>query len=84
MEASAGVPTATKARAGTDALTRILECDPENERALWERADRLYQGGDLSEAMGDLHRLLALDPSNQKARQFKALILEKLGEKGWS
>lgn len=66
------------------ALTRILECDPENERALWERADRLYQGGDLSEAMGDLHRLLALDPSNQKARQFKALILEKLGEKGWS
>lgn len=66
------------------ALTRILECDPENERALWERADRLYQGGDLSEAMGDLHRLLALDSSNQKARQFKALILEKLGEKGWS
>ncbi len=66
------------------ALTRILECDPENERALWERADLLYQGDDLSEAMGDLHRLLALDSNNQKARQFKALILEKLGEKGWS
>ena len=66
------------------ALTRILESDPENARALWERADLLYQDGSLSEAMGDLHRLLALNPGNQKARRFKSLILEKLGEKGRS
>ena len=66
------------------AFTRILESDPEDISALWERADLLYQDGSLSEAMGDLHRLLALESGNRKARQFKALILEKLGEKGWS
>ena len=66
------------------ALTRILESAPENARALWDRAALLYQARSLSGAMGDLHRLLALDPGNQKARRFKALILEKLGEKGWS
>jgi hypothetical protein len=34
--------------------------------------------------MGDLHKLLALDPGHRKARQFKALILEKLDGEGWS
>jgi len=33
--------------------------------------------------MGDIHKLLALNPGNQKARKFKALILEKLDTKEW-
>ena len=66
------------------ALTRILEADPDNARALWERADQHYQSKQLADAMGDLHKLLALDPGHRKARQFKALILEKLDGEGWS
>ena len=66
------------------ALTRLLEADPDDARALWERADQHYQSKQLADAMGDLHKLLALDPGHQKARQFKALILEKLDGEGWS
>ena len=65
-------------------LTRILEADPNDVRALWERADQHYQSKQMADAMGDLHKLLALDPGHQKARQFKALILEKLDGEGWS
>ena len=38
---------------------------------------------EMGEAMADLHALLARDPSHKRARQFKALILEKLDDKGW-
>jgi hypothetical protein len=34
--------------------------------------------------MGDLHKLLTLNPGNQKARKFKAEILEKLDTKEWN
>jgi len=37
----------------------------------------------LGDAMGDIHKLLAINPGNQKARKFKAQILEKLDTKEW-
>jgi len=66
------------------ALSRILEIDSEDEGALWERAEAHYEAKKLGDAMGDIHKLLALNPGNQKARKFKALILEKLDTKDWN
>ena len=37
----------------------------------------------LGDATGDIHKLLAINPGNQKARKFKAQILEKLDAKEW-
>ena len=37
----------------------------------------------LGDAMGDVHKLLAINPGNQKARKFKATILEKLDDREW-
>ena len=65
------------------ALSRILEIDSEDEDALWERAEAHHDSKKLGDAMGDIHKLLALNPGNQKARKFKALILEKLDTKEW-
>ncbi len=65
------------------ALSRILEIDSEDEDALWERAETHFETKKLGDAMGDIHKLLALNPGNQKARKFKAMILEKLDAKEW-
>ena len=64
-------------------LSRILEIDSEDENALWERAEAHYGSKKLGDSMGDIHKLLALNPGNQKARKFKAMILEKLDTKEW-
>ena len=65
------------------ALSRILEIDSEDEGALWERAEAHHESKKLGDAMGDIHKLLSLNPGNQKARKFKARILEKLDSKEW-
>ena len=65
------------------ALSRILEIDSEDEIALWERAEAHFESKKLGDAMGDIHKLLAINPGNQKARKFKAKILEKLDAKEW-
>ena len=65
------------------ALSRILEIDSEDETALWERAECHFEEKKLGDSMGDVHRLLALNPGNQKARKFKAKILEKLDTREW-
>jgi len=65
------------------ALSRILEIDSEDEAALWERAECHFEEKKLGDSMGDVHRLLALNPGNQKARKFKAKILEKLDTREW-
>ena len=65
------------------ALSRILEIDSEDEIALWERAEAHFEAKKLGDAMGDVHKLLAINPGNQKARKFKAQILEKLDAKEW-
>ena len=65
------------------ALSRILEIDSEDEIALWERAESHFESKKLGDAMGDIHKLLAINPGNQKARKFKAQILEKLDAKEW-
>ena len=57
------------------------EIDSEDEGALWERAEAHHDSKKLGDAMGDIHKLLALNPGNQKARKFKAQILEKLDTK---
>ena len=64
-------------------LSRILEIDSEDEDALWERAEAHFETKKLGDAMGDIHKLLALNPGNQKARKFKAMILDKLDAKEW-
>ena len=64
-------------------LSRILEIDSEDEIALWERAEAHFKDKKLGDAMGDVHRLLAINPGNQKARKFKAEILEKLDTREW-
>jgi tetratricopeptide (TPR) repeat protein len=64
-------------------LSRILEIDSDDEEALWERAETHYETKKLGDSMGDIHKLLALNPGNQKARKFKAMILEKLDAKEW-
>ena len=64
-------------------LSRILEIDSDDEDALWERAETHYETKKLGDAMGDIHKLLALNPGNQKARKFKAMILDKLDAKEW-
>ena len=65
------------------ALSRILEIDSEDEIALWERAEAHFETKKLGDAMGDVHKLLAINPGNQKARKFKAQILEKLDTREW-
>jgi len=65
------------------ALSRILEIDSEDEIALWERAEAHFEDKKLGDAMGDVHKLLAINPGNQKARKFKAQILEKLDTREW-
>jgi tetratricopeptide (TPR) repeat protein len=65
------------------ALSRILEIDSEDEIALWERAEAHFEAKKLGDAMGDVHKLLAINPGNQKARKFKAQILEKLDTREW-
>ena len=65
------------------ALSRILEIDSEDQAALWERAECHFDDKKLGDSMGDIHRLLALNPGNQKARKFKAKILEKLDTREW-
>ena len=65
------------------ALSRILEIDSEDQAALWERAECHFEEKKLGDSMGDIHRLLALNPGNQKARKFKAKILEKLDAREW-
>ena len=65
------------------ALSRILEIDSEDEAALWESAECHFEEKNLGDSMGDIHRLLALNPGNQKARKFKAKILEKLDTREW-
>ena len=65
------------------ALSRILEIDSEDEGALWERAECHFNSKNLGDSMGDIHRLLALNPGNQKARKFKAKILERLDTREW-
>ena len=55
-----------------------FEIDSEDQAALWERAECHFDEKKLGDSMGDIHRLLALNPGNQKARKFKAKILEKL------
>jgi len=65
------------------ALSRILEIDSEDESALWERAECHFDEKKLGDSMGDIHRLLALNPGNQDARKFKAKILEKLDTREW-
>ena len=65
------------------ALSRILEIDSEDERALWERAECHFNSKNLGDSMGDIHRLLALNSGNQKARKFKAKILERLDTREW-
>ena len=67
----------------TMTLSRILEIDSDDEAALWQRAEAHFEINKLGDAMGDIHKLLALNPGNQKARKFKASILEKLDEKEW-
>ena len=64
-------------------LSRILEIDSDDEEALWERAETHYETKKLGDSMGDIHKLLALNPGNQKARKFKAMILDKLDAKEW-
>ena len=64
-------------------LSRIIEIDSDDEKALWERAESHFETKKLGDAMGDIHKLLALNPGNQKARKFKAMILEKLDAKEW-
>ena len=64
-------------------LSRILEIDSEDEVALWERAEAHFESKQLGDAMGDVHKLLAINPGNQKARKFKATILEKLDDREW-
>jgi len=64
-------------------LSRILEIDSEDEIALWERAEAQFEAKKLGDAMGDVHKLLAINPGNQKARKFKAEILEKLDTREW-
>ena len=64
-------------------LSRILEIDSEDEIALWERAEAHFEAKKLGDAMGDVHKLLAINPGNQKARKFKAQILEKLDTREW-
>ena len=64
-------------------LSRILEIDSEDEIALWKRAEAHYESKKLGDSMGDIHKLLALNPGNQKARKFKAQILEKLDTREW-
>ena len=66
------------------ALSRILEIDSEDENALWERAEAHYNSKKLGDSIGDIHKLLAINPGNQKARKFKADILEKLDTKEWN
>ena len=65
------------------ALSRILEIDSEDENALWERAECHFNAKSLGDSMGDIHRLLALNPGNQKARKFKAKILDRLDTREW-
>ena len=65
------------------ALSRILEIDSEDQAALWERAESHFEEKKLGDSMGDIHHLLALNPGNQKARKFKAKILEKLDTREW-
>ena len=65
-------------------LSRILEIDSEDEIALWERAEAQFEAKKLGDAMGDIHKLLAINPGNQKARKFKAEILEKLDTREWN
>jgi tetratricopeptide (TPR) repeat protein len=65
------------------ALSRILEIDSEDQAALWERAECHFEEKKLGDSMGDIHRLLALNPGNQNARKFKAKILEKLDAREW-
>ena len=64
-------------------LSRIIEIDSEDEIALWERAEAQFEDKKLGDAMGDVHKLLAINPGNQKARKFKAEILEKLDTREW-
>ena len=64
-------------------LSRIIEIDSEDEMALWERAEAHFEAKKLGDAMGDVHKLLAINPGNQKARKFKAQILEKLDTREW-
>ena len=66
------------------ALSRILEIDSEDQAALWERAECHFEEKKLGDSMGDIHRLLALNPGNQNARKFKAKILEKLDTREWN
>lgn len=65
-------------------LSRIIEIDSEDEIALWERAESHFKDKKLGDAMGDVHKLLAINPGNQKARRFKAQILEKLDTREWN
>jgi len=65
------------------ALSRILEIDSNDERALWERAQVHFDTKKFGDAIGDIHKLLAINPGNQKARKFKAQILEKIDDKDW-
>tara|TARA_B100000029_G_scaffold50686_1_gene46113 strand:+ start:3334 stop:5022 length:1689 start_codon:yes stop_codon:yes gene_type:complete len=65
-------------------ISRILEFDAENEEALWNRSELNYRLKKYTEAIADIHTLISVNPQHKKARQFKALILEKINEKGWN
>ena len=65
------------------ALSRILEIDSNDERALWERAQVHFDTKKFGDAIGDIHKLLAINPGNQKARKFKSEILEKQDTREW-
>ena len=65
-------------------ISRILEFDTENEEALWNRSELNYRLKKYTEAIADIHTLISVNPQHKKARQFKALILEKINEKGWN
>ena len=65
-------------------ISRILEFDTENEEALWNRSELNYRLKKYTEAIADIHTLISVNPQHKKALQFKALILEKINEKGWN
>ena len=66
------------------AISRILEVNGDNQEALWNRSELNYRLNKYTEAIADIHALIAINPQHTKARQFKALILEKINEKGWN
>ncbi|WP_175541384.1 protein kinase domain-containing protein [Streptomyces aidingensis] len=64
--------------AGLGELNRVLAADPDNPEALFHRAGRLLDQGEVSEALADLDRAVTLLPDNGHLHLQRAFVLDHL------